>query len=360
MGSKSSKGLKFLKNCNADAGFSEEEAKQIFSIYDKNNDNVLDQAEATEFFTDYLRAKGVKGKEDKVKKLFAKFDIAGDGCISWEELIELERPGMERYKSTEEKRAIQRQKTREEKRDEPAPASDAKTEAKTEAKAEAKAEAKIEIQAPTGKNLTSLESSFAYFNSLIDWEGEEPDATLLFGEGLQSFMDEIGIKGAASMMVMYKLNNLVTGEMSRDLFLKYYRSVGCSNFGDVTRNTLQFTNAITNNQRQYQQFYEWCFDYLLDSDNGVKVLEMDMANEAWEHVLGPDDNPHWALYAVWKEFMAKEVEEENRAYITRDEWNMLWEMKRELRVDLSNAEDCDEDGCWPTMCDNFIEFATSR
>lgn len=328
MGGKHSKGYKWLKHCNAVDGFSPEEVKKIFSTYDTTGDGVLDNSEAKAFFSDYCKAKKVKPTPSEIQKLFKLFDSTGDGSVSWSELNKLEMPGCNRLSSLEKKRVQQ----------------------KTNCK-----ESAPPVEQPEIKK-TVIGDIFTKYASMED----EPDA--MFGDGLAGFLDDLNLSGAVGyscLVLLYNIQAANCGEITRTEFLSAFESKNrCSSFADIERVCNSWKTAVSRNDKNFKKFYSWCFDFLLDKEESKQTLSPEEALENWEPLLNFGPAGKWGLWCHWKVFIEWKADsneqEQPLHHITKDQWEMLYEVARDLKPDLSNLEQVDG-GFWPKLLDEFVQ-----
>jgi len=59
----------------------------------------------------------------------------------------------------------------------------------------------------------------------------------------------------------------------------------------------------------------------------------------------------------WKQFLEQKNTKGELLAITRDNWDLFYELNKLTGGDLKNFED---DGGWPTLFDEFIEFMESQ
>jgi Ca2+-binding EF-hand superfamily protein len=305
-----------LKRCDAATGFSVDDAKRIFLEYDKNRDEVLDRKEADAFFKDYCKAKKIKPNRAEIDRLFRMFDTDGDGTISWNELNRLAMPGLRKHKSTELKQNTERQTS--------GPS----------------------VSVDTKQDDAALGEVFAEFATDPDW----PDH--ITGAGLEDFIGRLGFAGdpeanPLTLFTFYTVKASTPGEVSREEFNLGFR--GLSNVEDITTKLRSEHKRIKSNAVEHRQWYSWCFDFLLDTDAGASVLDMDAALEAFE-VLN-----HRELNEEWLAFLKTRISdaEEPLEHIDRDVFSEYYDFVTKCNPDLSNVDAVDN-GALPSLIDEFL------
>ena len=73
-----------------------------------------------------------------------------------------------------------------------------------------------------------------------------------------------------------------------------------------------------------------------------------MACELWQLLLPLYGNQ--SLGDKWIDYVAQHC---SKPAISKDTWNMVFDLVTTCRPDL---QDFDEDGAWPVMIDEFVEF----
>ncbi len=90
----------------------------------------------------------------------------------------------------------------------------------------------------------------------------------------------------------------------------------------------------------------FAFDYNIPP--GTKGLPIDTAIQLYPLIL----DGRFTHLALWLEFL-----ETRKHVISRDSHSMLHEFATTISADLSNF---DEDGAWPVLLDEFVEFARPK
>ena len=83
-------------------------------------------------------------------------------------------------------------------------------------------------------------------------------------------------------------------------------------------------------------------------EKGVERLE-ERAAQMWQLTL----SERFGLLGDWTTFL----QEKAVKVVTTDVWNMLLTFASDIEDDLSNY---DEDGAWPVMIDDFVEWLQAR
>ena len=86
--------------------------------------------------------------------------------------------------------------------------------------------------------------------------------------------------------------------------------------------------------------------FVISLDEAQKQLAKEMAAELWKLLLPLYGND--ALADNWINFVENHCP---KKAITKDVWNMVFELVVSTEPDLSNY---DEDGAWPVLIDDFV------
>ncbi|XP_058489313.1 DCN1-like protein 5, partial [Solea solea] len=86
-----------------------------------------------------------------------------------------------------------------------------------------------------------------------------------------------------------------------------------------------------------------------DQDKDQRSLDMDTAKSMLALLLGRT----WPLFPVFHQFL----EQSKYKGMNKDQWYNVLEFSRTITTDLSNY---DEDGAWPVLLDEFVEWLKTR
>ncbi|PIO76214.1 hypothetical protein TELCIR_01728 [Teladorsagia circumcincta] len=116
---------------------------------------------------------------------------------------------------------------------------------------------------------------------------------------------------------------------------------------DKLRERLQELDAELSEPAAFRELYS--FTFLYGKLSSQRNLDLETALAYWK-ILFADKFP---LLSLWEEFL---LAEHGKA-ISRDTWNLLLDFCLTIRPDLTNY---DEDGAWPVLIDQFVEYAREK
>ncbi|KAF3832777.1 hypothetical protein F7725_026442 [Dissostichus mawsoni] len=158
---------------------------------------------------------------------------------------------------------------------------------------------------------------------------QNPD--LYYKESMKtSFCDDLILDPASVsiLVVAWKFRAATQCEFSRKEFLD-----GMADLGAGLKDTGKF-----------KDFYQFTFNFA--KNPGQKGLDLEMAVAYWNLVL----TGRFKFLDLWNRFLV----EHHKRSIPKDTWNLLLDFGNMITDDMSNY---DEEGAWPVLIDDFVEFA---
>jgi len=99
----------------------------------------------------------------------------------------------------------------------------------------------------------------------------------------------------------------------------------------------------------FRDYYLFCFKFSMEPGYGVRTLPTPIATQMWELTL----KERFAQFDAWCAFL----DEKSIKVVTKDVWDMLLTFANDVDADMSNYDD---DGAWPVMIDDFVEWYRAR
>lgn len=167
-------------------------------------------------------------------------------------------------------------------------------------------------------------------------------------EGMEKFCEDVGVEPENIVMLSlaYKLNADRMGFFTSEEWMKGMTELQCDTITKL-QNRLDYLKAMLNDPSTFKNIYRYAFDFARDKDQ--RSMDMDTAKEMLTLVLGKN----WSLFTYFHQFL----EQAKYKVINKDQWCNILEFSRAIHSDLSNY---DEDGAWPVMLDEFVEWLKER
>lgn len=186
------------------------------------------------------------------------------------------------------------------------------------------------------------------FNSklCISWfhEYTSPDEDTLGPEGMEKFCEDIGVEPENIVMLSlaYKLDAKSMGFFTLAEWLKGMTELQCDCILKV-RQKLDYLRSLLDDPVQFKNIYRYAFDFARDKDQ--RSMDIDTAKAMLALLLGRQ----WPLFSSFHLFL----DQSKYKVINKDQWCNVLEFSRTILPDLSNY---DEDGAWPVLLDEFVEW----
>ncbi|KAK2507749.1 hypothetical protein MC885_004613 [Smutsia gigantea] len=163
-------------------------------------------------------------------------------------------------------------------------------------------------------------------------------------EGMEKFCEDIGVEpeNVVMLVLAWKLDAQNMGYFTLQEWLKGMTSLQCDTT-EKLRNTLDYLRSLLNDSTNFKLIYRYAFDFAREKDQ--RSLDINTAKCMLGLLLGKI----WPLFPVFHQFL----EQSKYKVINKDQWCNVLEFSRTINLDLSNY---DEDGAWPVLLDEFVEW----
>ncbi|XP_048839241.1 DCN1-like protein 5 [Brienomyrus brachyistius] len=167
-------------------------------------------------------------------------------------------------------------------------------------------------------------------------------------EGMEKFCEDIGVEPENIVMLVlaWKLDALNMGFFTKEEWMKGMTSLQCDS-NERLQEKLDYLRSQLNDTAAFKNIYRYAFDFARDKD--LRSLDMDTAKSMLALLLGRT----WPLFPVFHQFL----EQSRYKVMNKDQWYNVLEFSRTVQADLSNY---DEDGAWPVLLDEFVEWQKVR
>ena len=95
------------------------------------------------------------------------------------------------------------------------------------------------------------------------------------------------------------------------------------------------------------ELYKWAFAFA--TEHGKKNVEIATAIALWGLFLGSKCK----FLEKWGVFLEGKEERKELIVITRDVWDLFYDLVKQTSGNMENFED---DGAWPVLIDEFVAF----
>eukprot|EP00928_Gymnodinium_smaydae_P056216 TRINITY_DN39632_c0_g1_i1.p1 TRINITY_DN39632_c0_g1~~TRINITY_DN39632_c0_g1_i1.p1 ORF type:complete len:290 (-),score=46.57 TRINITY_DN39632_c0_g1_i1:192-947(-) len=174
-----------------------------------------------------------------------------------------------------------------------------------------------------------------------------PEDDFINSDGIQAFCDDLGVSALdpVTLVIAYHCKADQMGIFTRQEFSRGMQALGCDELIKL-RSKLPELQAALKDKTACKEIYSFTFQFALDQ--GQRCLPAEMCIEFWKLLLVG----HFALLEQWIVFVETRV----KNAISKDTWMMLYDLATAVKPDLS---DYDENGAWPVLLDEFVEYVKS-
>ncbi|CAH1776609.1 unnamed protein product [Owenia fusiformis] len=180
----------------------------------------------------------------------------------------------------------------------------------------------------------------------IAWyhEYSDPNDDIIGPEGMEKFCEDIGVEPENIVMLSlaWKLEAKQMGFFTLAEWLKGMTELQVDSIGKM-QGRLEYLRSLIDEPTAFKNIYRYAFDFARDKDQ--RSMDIDTAKAMLALVLGR----HWPLFPSFHQYL----EQSKYKVINKDQWSNVLEFSRTILPDMSNY---DEDGAWPVMLDEYVEW----
>jgi len=167
---------------------------------------------------------------------------------------------------------------------------------------------------------------------------------------LMEMHDLVGVSGddIETLVYYFQFRCQVQGRITKEEFVRGMVRCECEKLEDLATKLPSLVERVQSNDASFKEFYGFCWQFARESET-QKVLGLDEAIQTWELLMtGRYSHLDW-----WFEFLRESAPKG----ITKDQWSLFLDFTRQVSDDMSNY---DEDGAWPCLIDDYVEWAESK
>jgi len=186
-------------------------------------------------------------------------------------------------------------------------------------------------------------------NKIFDSYCNSDDKNECDDENLKNLCSKLGlnIETIDAFIFSYYLKASEQGVITRDEFVKKFSADGIETLTSMASKLDLTKKSILSNSDNFAKFYQWVFKFSKESEER-KNLDKEEAISLWEVIF----KDRWGFLKLWVNFISKK----KTSIVTEDLWQQIYYFSRDIKEDLSNWEDLNQDAAWPSTIDEFVEY----
>ena len=174
----------------------------------------------------------------------------------------------------------------------------------------------------------------------------EPDADSIQIDGIERLCNDLAVDPTDPVMLMiaWQMGCETMCVFTRQEWTQGMTEMGCESI-DALKSVFPQLHSMLEDADAFRDYYIFCFKFAKEPGFGVRTLPTDVAKQMWQLTLGE----RFRHLDAWNRF----IDDKGVKAITKDVWDMLLTFATDISDDMS---DYDEDGAWPVMIDDFVEW----
>lgn len=186
--------------------------------------------------------------------------------------------------------------------------------------------------------------------ALFDKYKEADDSDTIQISGVEQFCKDLGVDPTDPVMLLisWQMRCKTMCVFTREEWSRGFTEMGCDSI-EALRESFPTLKETIDDDDAFRDYYGFCFGFAKDPAYGVRTLPTEVATQMWQLTLAP----RFPLLGEWCAFL----DDTGVKAITSDAWNMLLTFATDVSDDMS---DYDEDGAWPVVIDDFVEWYRAK
>lgn len=168
-------------------------------------------------------------------------------------------------------------------------------------------------------------------------------------DGIEMLLSDLQLEADSNLVLIlaWKCQAETQCEFSRDEFFRGLKNLYADSIDKLKNNLIRTEQELRGNNNLFKDLYQFTFNYAKNSQQ--KSLDLELAIAYWNILL----RNRFKFLDLWVEFLT----ETHKRAITRDTWNLLLDFSLMIDDNMSNY---DEEGAWPVLIDEFVEYARKK
>ncbi|GIY61637.1 DCN1-like protein 4 [Caerostris extrusa] len=185
---------------------------------------------------------------------------------------------------------------------------------------------------------------------VLETEYADPnDPDVITPESMEKFCEDIGVEpeNVVMLVLAWKMDAKQMGFFTRTEWFRGLSDLECDSIEKI-RNKIDYLRSLLNEPIVFKNIYRYAYDFARDREQ--RSMDMETAKAMLQLLLGRS----WHMYGSFHQFLEQQT---RYRVINKDQWCNILEFSRTILADLSNY---DEDGAWPVLLDEFVEWYKTK